>query len=425
MRRILYSLIAILTMGFGAYAQGDVPTQIQVYGSSATSVNGTQCSWTEGQQVSVDVVDGTAVLNFQNPTGSFTISTCAKEETNWNNINGSRLAIPSTAIDAYLQEQGVTSGANVSFASEEKGKNVTVVFSDNLTKVTILPGTLYCAGAPQTAINGKNIAWDLKTAAVEVTAENGYFNLEADWNGSLYITYYFPSLNNWGKGIIGEGYEVYFNRTTFSAELLNKPLAVELNNKNPQPPFPAETPYIIKISQDLKTIEYDYTRSFQVEVRDGYYDQVPAFYDMETTDGVTYTCKFAENIPAERTVTIVDKNHKENQWRMNGDIAFGTEQNWGTGGGTTPSTLKNPFKGTVTAVMPSVMQYYGAEGNQYSGQTAAVTFTADTQTGGIGGVDVEAAEVEYFNLQGVRVDKPQNGIFIRRQGAKVSKVIVK
>ena len=36
-----------------------------------------------------------------------------------------------------------------------------------------------------------------------------------------------------------------------------------------------------------------------------------------------------------------------------------------------------------------------------------------------------AADVEYFNLQGVKVANPENGVFIRRQGDKVSKVIVK
>lgn len=35
------------------------------------------------------------------------------------------------------------------------------------------------------------------------------------------------------------------------------------------------------------------------------------------------------------------------------------------------------------------------------------------------------AAVEYFNLQGIRVDNPTNGIYIRRQGADVKKVIVK
>jgi len=36
----------------------------------------------------------------------------------------------------------------------------------------------------------------------------------------------------------------------------------------------------------------------------------------------------------------------------------------------------------------------------------------------------EAAPIEYFNLQGVRVANPTNGIFIKRQGAKASKVVL-
>lgn len=64
---------------------------------------------------------------------------------------------------------------------------------------------------------------------------------------------------------------------------------------------------------------------------------------------------------------------------------------------------------------------------------------ADAQDGGVlpmlystemTGVDAIVAEdgdapVEYFNLQGVRVSEPSNGLFIRRQGNTVSKVIVK
>lgn len=50
------------------------------------------------------------------------------------------------------------------------------------------------------------------------------------------------------------------------------------------------------------------------------------------------------------------------------------------------------------------------------------------ETTGIENVAVDAdasAEVEYFNLQGVRVENPSAGIFIRRQGRTVSKVVVK
>lgn len=51
---------------------------------------------------------------------------------------------------------------------------------------------------------------------------------------------------------------------------------------------------------------------------------------------------------------------------------------------------------------------------------------ADYTTSGINGVgaDFDNVPVEYFNLQGVRVDNPSNGVYIRRQGDRVSKVIL-
>jgi len=50
-----------------------------------------------------------------------------------------------------------------------------------------------------------------------------------------------------------------------------------------------------------------------------------------------------------------------------------------------------------------------------------------TYASGVANVSVDAngGEVEYFNLQGIRVKNPANGIYIRRQGKNVSKVLVK
>lgn len=48
---------------------------------------------------------------------------------------------------------------------------------------------------------------------------------------------------------------------------------------------------------------------------------------------------------------------------------------------------------------------------------------SDGPSTGVAAVEAAEAEVEYYNLQGVRVANPENGIFIRRQGNKVSKVI--
>lgn len=50
-----------------------------------------------------------------------------------------------------------------------------------------------------------------------------------------------------------------------------------------------------------------------------------------------------------------------------------------------------------------------------------------TVPGGAGVEEIETVEysapVEYFNLQGIRIAEPENGIFIKRQGGKVSKII--
>jgi hypothetical protein len=40
------------------------------------------------------------------------------------------------------------------------------------------------------------------------------------------------------------------------------------------------------------------------------------------------------------------------------------------------------------------------------------------------GIDV-SADAEYYNLQGVRIDNPSKGLYIRKQGNKVEKVFVK
>lgn len=50
---------------------------------------------------------------------------------------------------------------------------------------------------------------------------------------------------------------------------------------------------------------------------------------------------------------------------------------------------------------------------------------ADDQSGIADIVADENAPVEYFNLQGIRVANPENGLYIRRQGNKVEKILVK
>ena len=55
-----------------------------------------------------------------------------------------------------------------------------------------------------------------------------------------------------------------------------------------------------------------------------------------------------------------------------------------------------------------------------------MTLNFDGKTG-VESISVEdsVAPLEYFNLQGVRVENPENGLYIVRQGNKVSKQLIR
>jgi hypothetical protein len=61
--------------------------------------------------------------------------------------------------------------------------------------------------------------------------------------------------------------------------------------------------------------------------------------------------------------------------------------------------------------------------DQFTGEISVLTFDVPT---GIEGVEADAnAPVEYFNLQGIRIANPSRGIYVKRQGSAVTKVLVK
>ena len=77
--------------------------------------------------------------------------------------------------------------------------------------------------------------------------------------------------------------------------------------------------------------------------------------------------------------------------------------------------------GRTVVVKGTLENYYGAPGVK---NTVYVSGLDSDGVEAIEAVDANAP-VEYFNLQGVRVANPENGLFIRRQGSKVAKVLVK
>ena len=104
----------------------------------------------------------------------------------------------------------------------------------------------------------------------------------------------------------------------------------------------------------------------------------------------------------------------------------------------TPSAAKSDFTGKVGDVELSLRNNYGiasVEAGTYN-VTVVVTIYQNAPslyaisfekaaTDGIDEIEAEAAEAVYYNLQGVEVKNPENGVYIVRRGAKVTKEYIR
>lgn len=83
--------------------------------------------------------------------------------------------------------------------------------------------------------------------------------------------------------------------------------------------------------------------------------------------------------------------------------------------------VTNTAAGSLLGTRSISYRYYTPEGVK--------EFAAEYDNSGIDNVVVDTedsnAPVEYYNLQGIRVENPANGIYIKRQGSKATKVLIK
>ena len=64
------------------------------------------------------------------------------------------------------------------------------------------------------------------------------------------------------------------------------------------------------------------------------------------------------------------------------------------------------------------------EGSSWYSSMKLSVDNENPEVSGVEGVEAENAEVEYYNLQGVKVENPEKGIFIKKQGNKTTKVVL-
>ena len=116
------------------------------------------------------------------------------------------------------------------------------------------------------------------------------------------------------------------------------------------------------------------------------------------------------NTPANTNIVLVGEDGK----KIGVDLQPGAEQD-------ALNIVSHPENvGKTIIVKGTLEQYFGVPGVKNTEYISGLSTTGIADI-----VADENAPVEYFNLQGIRVDNPENGLYIRRQGNKVTKVIVK
>lgn len=103
------------------------------------------------------------------------------------------------------------------------------------------------------------------------------------------------------------------------------------------------------------------------------------------------------------------------------------DTNWNAGNSADSGTLDGKVWTPTENAITTNVKFTFAGASRFNCIDVLYVEDPDAQVSGIGNiaVDNENAPVEYFNLQGVRIDNPGTGIYIRRQGSKVEKVCIK
>lgn len=273
-----------------------------------------------------------------------------------------------------------------------------------LAAVSMNAQSLYVCG------NGEGLGWD-PANPMTVDLADGAYTFEVKNLVEFKVSTAFGSWDEYNAGVY---------TCTYAEDALGTPVALVAGDANIGCPWKGD--YKVVVAGDFSTITMTTdtpkpTGFTAVYFRGGMNnwgndgEETLAPWQLLTEDGKTYTfvAQGETTIPANIEFKIADANWGAINYSSEGAIALNEETEWTYNAGPN-SFVEEDFVGTVTLVLPDVAR-----------EPALVTFTTGD---GISDVAVDAnAPAEYFNLQGVRVANPENGLFIVRQGDKVSKVV--
>lgn len=125
----------------------------------------------------------------------------------------------------------------------------------------------------------------------------------------------------------------------------------------------------------------------------------------------SFECKGETAIEPGVGFKIADADWDKINYGANGVVTFGEVLYWNYND--QDSTVAETFEGTIVITLPE------EEKAELEVEFKQGVFS------GVEAIEVAEGEAQYFNLQGVRVANPENGLYIVRQGSKVTKQVIR
>ena len=361
-----------------------------------------------------------------------TIACATADATIYYTTNG---ATPTTSSTKYTGAFTLTSNATVKAIAVKTGWNNSSVASASFTY------TVETVATPVIAPNGGEIE---AGTTISISCATSGATIYYSTNGAEPTTVYSaPFALNEAATVKAVAKKTGWNNSaTAQASFTIKQEVVE--PEEPEIEEPEEPEFVGKTwTVNLKSGEVDdnngYIATFSASVAVTLPEDVTAYVVTRTLLSYIYTSEVSgKTIPANTGVILFSENGGNitiTEAAADATVAkISTNKLIATGDNSVKTSSNKCFvlqekSGSMTFVKVSKNTTVAAntaylEGSSWYSSMKLSVDNENPEVSGVEGVEAENAEVEYYNLQGVKVENPEKGIFIKKQGNKTTKVVL-
>ena len=344
-------------------------------------------------------------------------------------------ANPTTSSTKYTGAFTLTSNATVKAIAVKTGWNNSSVASASFTY------TVETVATPVIAPNGGEIE---AGTTISISCATSGATIYYSTNGAEPTTVYSaPFALNEAATVKAVAKKTGWNNSaTAQASFTIKQEVVE--PEEPEIEEPEEPEFVGKTwTVNLKSGEVDdnngYIATFSASVAVTLPEDVTAYVVTRTLLSYIYTSEVSgKTIPANTGVILFSENGGNitiTEAAADATVAkISTNKLIATGDNSVKTSSNKCFvlqekSGSMTFVKVSKNTTVAAntaylEGSSWYSSMKLSVDNENPEVSGVEGVEAENAEVEYYNLQGVKVENPEKGIFIKKQGNKTTKVVL-